>query len=145
MSPLSFSRRLSNLMVVLGTPKHWKKWVSEVRVVLGTLSLTSSVLEKLYPNAVPGEWTHISRGWDSWANLSSGDTITDEESGEEGHPLRARCCLAGLDDHPHLSLRCLGHPVRGLAQVCHQDHLWKWRQRRNRMGCYLAHRGDAQI
>ena len=119
--------------------------MSEVRVVLGTLSLPSSVLEKLYLNVVPGEWTHVSQRWGSWANLPSEDTITDEESGEGGHPSRAWRCPAGLDDHPHPSSRCLGRPIRGLAQVFSQYCLWEWRQRQNSMGCYLAQRRRSNI
>ena len=76
-----------------------------MRVVLGTapppsdvtLPLPSSVVKELYPNVAPGEWTCVPRRCDSRASLSSGDTITGEESGDGGHPSGARCHPTGPD------------------------------------------------
>ena len=46
-------------------------------------------MEESYPNVVPGERTCVPRRCESRANLSSGNTITDEERGDVGHPLES--------------------------------------------------------
>lgn len=107
-----------------------------------TLPLPSSVMTELCPTVAPGQWTCVPRRGDSRANLSSGDTITDEERGDGGHPWGARCHPATFDAltiHPQVS-----RPTRTWAGAELSRPLWEWGSGRHPMGRSVAHGGGAQ-